>query len=70
MTPTEQARRSDSLYYGEITRRELCNLVAHMEADIEEERRAYDHLMKVAAHAMRGTGEGVDDGQGCPDKVE
>ena len=33
MTPTEQARRSDSLYQGSINRRELCDMVAHLEAD-------------------------------------
>ena len=28
---TERARRSDSLYYGNVSRRELCNMVARLE---------------------------------------
>lgn len=31
MTPTEKARRSDSLYYGEVSRRTLCDMVAERE---------------------------------------
>ena len=36
MTATEQARRSDSLYYDNINRRELCDMIAHLEADLED----------------------------------
>lgn len=31
MTPTEQARRSDALYYGTVSRRELCDRIARLE---------------------------------------
>lgn len=33
MAATSEARRSDSLYYDNISRRALCNLVAHLETD-------------------------------------
>lgn len=36
MTPTEQARRSDALFYGGLTRRQLCDMMAHLEADTEK----------------------------------
>lgn len=41
MTPTQIARRSDSLYADGscgITRRVLCDMVAQRESDIEQER--------------------------------
>lgn len=33
MDVTEQARRSDALHYDAISRRELCNIVARVEAE-------------------------------------
>lgn len=36
MNVTEMARRSDSLYFGEVTRRELCNKVARLESENAE----------------------------------
>jgi hypothetical protein len=38
MTPTEMARRSDSLYMDtkNMHRRQLCDMVAHRETDIED----------------------------------
>lgn len=32
MTPTERARRSDALYYGDISRRELSDRIAFLES--------------------------------------
>lgn len=54
MTPTEQARRSDSLFYGQVSRRELCDMIAHRESDLEDERRANGYLRDMAARAMYG----------------
>lgn len=31
MTPTERARRSDALYYGTTSRRELCDRISMLE---------------------------------------
>ena len=36
MTPTERARRSNSLYHDKVTRRELCDRIAFLESDLEE----------------------------------
>ena len=36
MSATERGRRSDSLYYDNISRRELCDKVAFLEADLKE----------------------------------
>ena len=36
VTPTERAKRSDSLYYGNTKRRELCDRAALLESDNEE----------------------------------
>lgn len=38
MTPTEKARRSDALYFDTkvTSRRALCDMVANLEADMEE----------------------------------
>lgn len=52
MTPTEQARRSDALYYGKVTRRELCDMVSHLESDLGDERNANRYLQEVAASVM------------------
>ena len=32
---TEEARRSDALYYSNTSRRELCNMVARLESETE-----------------------------------
>lgn len=52
MTPTEQARRSDALFYAHVSRRELCDMIAHRESDLEDERRASGYLRDMAARAM------------------
>lgn len=36
MTTTEKARRSDSLYYDDISRRELCDRIAHLESEMHD----------------------------------
>ena len=48
MTPTETARRSDSLYYSGTHKRELCDMVAHREADIQER----DELIRSLRHLV------------------
>lgn len=58
MTPTEQARRSDSLFYGQVSRRELCDMIAHRESDLEEERRANGYLEKMAARVVYNSDDG------------
>ena len=36
MNATERGRRSDALYYDNISRRELCDMIAHLESDLAE----------------------------------
>ena len=36
MNATEMGRRSDSLYYDNVSRRELCDRIAHLESDLED----------------------------------
>lgn len=36
MNATERARRSDALYYDNISRRELCDRIANLESDLTE----------------------------------
>lgn len=36
MTPTEKARRSDALHIGNVTRRRLCDMIAELEARIDD----------------------------------
>lgn len=38
MDVTRIYKRSDALYYGKIKRRELCDMIAHLESDLERER--------------------------------
>lgn len=35
MTPTEKARRSDSLHYDNVSRRALCDMIARLEDENE-----------------------------------
>lgn len=53
LTPTEISRRSDSLYYDNISRRELCDRIAYMESDLSEAKKL---LIEVLSH---GDGESV-----------
>lgn len=44
MNATERGRRSDSLYYDNVSRRELCDKIAFLEADLREERKKVAEL--------------------------
>lgn len=46
MTPTEKGRRSDALHIGTDSRRELCNMIANREAEIEELKAEIERLRK------------------------
>lgn len=46
MSATERGRRSDSLYYDNVSRRELCDKVAFLESDLREERKKVSELHK------------------------
>lgn len=53
MTPTEQARRSDALYFDDTAnRRELCNMVARREAEIGDLRELVRDLWPRASFVM------------------
>lgn len=56
MGVTEIARRSDSLYHDNIKRRELCDIIAYLEADLREARETIDVLRQRLRDA------GLDDG--------
>ena len=48
MNATERGRRSDSLHYGETSRRELCDMIARLEDRQERlERLAKDMLYVI-----------------------
>lgn len=49
MNVTEQARRADALFYGNVSRRELCRMVARAESERDEWRRVAEELRKIAA---------------------
>ena len=57
MNATEKARRSDSLYFGEISRRELCNMVSNLESDMkiqnEDNVRMNDELRNLFRDVLR-----------------
>lgn len=54
MAATGEARRSDSLYYGSITRRELCNMVVHLESDSEQLKKLVADMLATINNAQRG----------------
>lgn len=62
MTPTEQARRSDALFFANVPRRELCDMVAHREADLDLERDARRYWQEMAESLMGK--EGTDEVEG------
>lgn len=45
MTATDRGRRSDSLYYDRVSRRELCNTVANLETDNAKLRKLVRFIM-------------------------
>lgn len=75
MNATERARRSDALYYDNISRRELCDRIANIESDLEDSkaknaklRELVDYMTPIAWYAasererdrMRDLGVEVD----------
>ena len=56
VTTTEQARRSDALYNDNVSmhRRDLCDMVAHREADIEDLRALAHDMLLSLEWTMRG----------------
>ena len=49
MNATERGRRSDALYYDNISRRELCDMIAHLESDLAESKAENAKLRELAA---------------------
>lgn len=59
MNATERARRSDALYYDNISRRELCDRIANLESDLEDSKAKNAKLRELVRDAW---------GNGHPDK--
>lgn len=55
MTATERAKRSDALYYEtvSVTRRVLCDMVVHREADLEDARAENAKLRELAERTWK-----------------
>ena len=49
MNATERARRSDALYYDNISRRELCDRIANLESDLEDSKAKNAKLRELVA---------------------
>lgn len=49
MNATERGRRSDALYYDNISRRELCDMIAHLESDLAESKAENAKLRELVA---------------------
>ena len=47
MNATERGRRSDALYYDNISRRELCDMIAHLESDLAESKAENNKLREL-----------------------
>lgn len=75
MNATEKGRRSDALYYDNVTRRNLCDRIANLESDLTESkaknaklRELVDYMTPIAWYAasererdrMRDLGVEVD----------
>ena len=56
---TEEARRSDALYYSHTSRRELCNMVARMEEELRHEEPEDEE--GAGGAGLRGVRRGVPD---------
>jgi hypothetical protein len=50
----DTVRRSDSLYYGEISRRGLCDKVANLESDTESMGRLAKDMLATIQNAQKG----------------
>lgn len=49
MNATERARRSDALYYDNISRREPCDRIANLESDLTESKAENAKLRELVA---------------------
>lgn len=56
MATTGEARRSDALYYDNVTRRALCDMVAHLETDSVQLKRLVADMLATLNNAQRGFG--------------
>ena len=54
VTPTEKARRSDSLYFDNVKRRLLCDMVANLEADRDDLHGLIRDALMTINNAQRG----------------
>lgn len=45
---TKIGKRSDALYYGTVKRRELCDMIAHLESDLAQERERSERYKELA----------------------
>ena len=54
MNATEKSRRSDALYYDNVTRRNLCDRIANMEAEREELHGLIRDALMTINEAQRG----------------
>lgn len=52
MTPTERARRVESLYHDNVNRRALCEMIANRESDLEAERAKADYWRRMYEETM------------------
>lgn len=65
MTSTERARRSDSLYFGYVKRRELCDMVAQREHEVED-LMSENVKLRELMRGMRLCSNDDADGRKCP----
>ena len=64
MNATERARRSDALYYDNISRRELCDRIANLESDLEDSKAKNAKLRELVRDAW-GDGHPDRSCEGC-----
>ena len=55
MNATERGRRSDALYYDNISRRELCDMITHLESDLAESKAENAKLRELVRDYERCT---------------
>lgn len=54
MAATSEAKRSDSLYYDNVNRRSLCDMVAHLESDSVQLKKLIADMLMTINNAQRG----------------
>lgn len=64
MNATERARRSDALYYDNISRRGLCDRIANLESDLEDSKAKNAKLRELVRDAW-GDGHPDRSCEGC-----